>query len=111
MSTNALTSPAQIFSRDGCEGRWRVVAVLDTPSERFTETTEPRTQRGDVAYAKRLAVHTRMVKFFVNVEYVDVVETVLSAYLYADGRTALEALSPGWLTLDLDPRRPPRPTD
>ena len=82
--------------------------VLDTPPERHVG--EPRTEGGDKMYAKRLANHTRTVKFFVNVAFVDVAETVLAAYLYADGRTALEALKPGWLVLDLDPRRPPRPT-
>ncbi len=81
--------------------------VFDTPTERLL--TEPRTERGDNEYARRLASHTRTVKFFVEVAFVDVAETVLSAYLYADGRTALEALKPGWLSLVLDPRRPPRP--
>ena len=81
--------------------------VLDTPTERII--TEPRTVNGDDMYGRRLARHTRTVKFFVDVAFVDVAETVLSAYLYPDGRTALEALKPGWLTLTLDPRRPPRP--
>ncbi len=81
--------------------------VLDTPTERLL--TEPRSERGDTEYARRLASHTRTVKFFVEVAFVDVAETVLSAYLYPDGRTALEALKPGWLSLVLDPRRPPRP--
>lgn len=80
--------------------------VLDTPAER--QLSEPRTDHGDNNYAKRLANHTRTVKFFVNVAFVDVAETVLSAYLYVDGRTALEALKPGWLSLELDPRRPER---
>ena len=81
--------------------------VLDTPTERVM--TEPRTVAGDDLYGRRLASHTRTVKFFIDVAFVDVAETVLSAYLYADGRTALEALKPGWLTLILDPKRPPRP--
>ena len=90
------------FSAIGAEEELHL--VLDTDTER--QAMESRTAQGDKAYAERLTNHTRTVQFFVDVAFLDVAETIFSAYLYPDGFTALEALAPGWLGLELDAPRP-----